>query len=225
MIDIQNISKSYWNGQSAIKALCGVSLQIAQGDFIALTGPSGCGKSTLIHLMGAMDTPDSGDILFQGRSITTSDDEKLTRFRRDHTGVVFQFFNLLPTLTVEENAMLPLILQQTPRKEARARAYEWLERVKIDHRHNHYPHQLSGGEMQRTAIARALVHRPALLLADEPTGNLDSKTGAQILDIFAQIAAEKMTTLILVTHDPGVAQIAPRHLHMTDGQIISDQLS
>lgn len=223
MIRICDIHKSYHNGETLVPALRGVSAQIAPGEFIAITGPSGCGKSTLLHLLGALDTPDCGDIFFRDTSIVTADDREQTRFRRTKIGIVFQFFNLLPTLTVLENTMLPLMLQKTPRHVAVARARELIEHTGLACRTHHYPHQLSGGEMQRTAIARALVHRPEVLLADEPTGNLDSKTGAQILSLFEQVASELNTTLILVTHSSEVAAAARRRITLCDGQIVSDE--
>ncbi|MDZ4743342.1 MAG: ABC transporter ATP-binding protein [Verrucomicrobiota bacterium] len=222
MIEIKNISKSYSNGENRVHALRGLSTQIAQGEFIAITGPSGCGKSTLLHLLGGLDVPDEGDITFHDESIVSGNDRSLTLFRRTHIGIVFQFFNLLPTLTVEENVLLPLMLKSIPHQEAVGRARELLTTVGMSSRHHHFPHQLSGGEMQRTAIARALIHRPAILLADEPTGNLDSKTGALILSLFQEIAGTGDTTLILVTHSPEVAACARRQIQMSDGQITSD---
>ncbi|MDL5053950.1 ABC transporter ATP-binding protein [Oscillatoria laete-virens NRMC-F 0139] len=222
MIEIRNVTKTYSDSGSGLPALRGVSAQFARGQFTAITGPSGCGKSTLLHLLGGMDRPDSGDILFEGGSLLTGDDKILSAYRLQKVGVVFQFFNLLPTLTALENAMLPLMLAQCPVSEARARARELLTRTGMVHRGNHYPHQLSGGEMQRTAIARALIHRPALVLADEPTGNLDSKTGAEILALFIDTVAAGGATLILVTHSAEVAAAAHRQIRMHDGQIIGD---
>jgi putative ABC transport system ATP-binding protein len=214
-----DLTKVYEGGEAPVPALRGVSVSVGAGEFVALTGPSGCGKSTLLHLCGAMDRPSSGDITFEGRSLRTLDDEELTRLRRSRIGFVFQFFNLLPTLTVAENIALPLMLDGASSGRAHGHALALAERVGVGHRLRHYPQQLSGGEMQRVAIARAVVHRPALLIADEPTGNLDSRNGERVLELLRELNAEMGVGMVLATHDADVASAAHRTLHMHDGVI------
>jgi ABC-type lipoprotein export system ATPase subunit len=181
-------------------------------------GPSGCGKSTLLHLCGAMDRPSAGRISFEQRDLTTLDDDTLTRLRRDRIGFVFQFFNLLPTLTLGDNIALPCLLGAMRPKDAEARARRLADRVGISHRLHHYPQQVSGGELQRAAIARALVHQPALLIADEPTGNLDSENGAIVLALLRELNDEMGVTILLATHAAEVAARAARVQHMRDGR-------
>ena len=201
-----------------------VSLTIKRHEFVAVVGPSGCGKSTLMHLVAGLDRPTAGEIVVDGLSLTTADDAQLTNFRRRQLGLVFQFFNLLPTMNVLENVSLPLLLQGVAPDEATARAEELLQLVGLTNRASHFVHQLSGGEQQRTAIARALVHRPSLLVADEPTGNLDTTSTSRVLDLLRQIACDQRTTLILVTHSPEVAAVATRHIELRDGRIVSDRM-
>jgi putative ABC transport system ATP-binding protein len=201
-----------------VVALAGVSLEVEQGDFVALMGPSGCGKSTLLHLCGAMDRPTEGTVHFDGRDLTTLSDDELTRLRRERVGFVFQFFNLLPTLTLGDNMMLPCLLGGMRESEARARARQLAERVGIAHRWNHYPQQVSGGEMQRAAIARALVHQPSLLVADEPTGNLDSDNGARVLGLLRELNSALGVTVLLATHAADVAALAKSVRRMRDGR-------
>ncbi len=211
MISLQKVSRYYQAGERSVHALEDVSLTIERHEFVAVVGPSGCGKSTLMHLVAGLDRPTAGEIVIDGLSLTTADDAQLTNFRRRQLGLVFQFFNLLPTMNALENVSLPLLLQGVAPDEATARAEELLQLVGLTNRASHFVHQLSGGEQQRTAIARALVHRPSLLIADEPTGNLDTTSTSRVLDLLRQIACEQRTTLILVTHSPEVAAVATRH--------------
>ncbi|MGE3276787.1 MAG: ABC transporter ATP-binding protein [Vicinamibacterales bacterium] len=219
LLDAHGLHKSYTSGDAAVHALRGVSLTLEAGEFVALMGPSGCGKSTLLHLCGAMDRPSSGRILLDGRDLAGLDDDRLTAVRRERVGFVFQFFNLLPTLTLADNIALPVLLAGGTARDAEARARELAARVGIGHRLDHYPQQVSGGEMQRAAIARALVHRPALLVADEPTGNLDSDNGATVMGLLAELNRETGVTILLATHAADVAAAAGRTLHMRDGQL------
>jgi putative ABC transport system ATP-binding protein len=209
------------SGDRSVHAVDGVSFKIARGEFVALTGPSGCGKSTLIHLMAGLDTPTSGELEVDGLALQNATDAELTDYRRRRLGLVFQFFNLLPTMNVIENVSFPLLLQGTARDEAERRAREALELVEMQARASHFVHQLSGGEQQRSAIARALVHRPSLLIADEPTGNLDSKSAEMIVRIFERIGREQLTTLIVVTHSEEVARAASRRIEMRDGKVVA----
>lgn len=213
-----DLHKTYVTGDARVSALAGVSLTLAAGDFVALMGPSGCGKSTLLHLCGAMDQPSSGEVTLEGRSLAGLNDDELTRLRRTRIGFVFQFFNLLPTLTLADNIALPCLLGGMPPRHAASRAAELAERVGIGHRLQHYPQQVSGGEMQRAAIARALAHRPALLIADEPTGNLDSENGARVLGLLAELNRETRTTVLLATHSAEVAAAAQRVRRLRDGR-------
>ena len=216
MIRLSQISRRY----GPIIALDGVSLEIAPCEFVAITGPSGCGKSTLMHLIGGLDQPTSGEIIVDGLALHTADDGALTDYRRRRLGIVFQFFHLLPTMTVLENVCLPLMLQGEPSRRARSRAEAVLELVGLSDRAGHLPHQLSGGQMQRTAIARALIHEPRVLLADEPTGNLDSANAGQVLELLQKIASQRRTTLLVVTHSDEVARLAARRIALRDGRII-----
>ena len=213
-----NLQKTYVTGEARVTALAGVSFDVAAGDFVALMGPSGCGKSTLLHLCGAMDRPTSGTLRLNDRDLSAMGDDELTRVRREQVGFVFQFFNLLPTLTVADNIALPCLLAGMKDQDAERRATALAERVGIAHRLRHYPQQISGGEMQRAAIARALVHQPALLVADEPTGNLDSENGANVLALIAELNQELNVTVVLATHATDVAAAAKRILRMKDGR-------
>jgi putative ABC transport system ATP-binding protein len=219
MLIAHDLSKTYTGGETPVPALRGVSFSVSAGECVALVGPSGCGKSTLLHLCGAMDRATSGQLVFDGRDLGTLNDEALTLVRRDRVGFVFQFFNLLPTLTLADNIMLPALLSGSSERDAEARARALAERVGIAHRLGHYPQQVSGGELQRAAIARALVHRPALLIADEPTGNLDSASGAAVLSLLVELNSEMHVTMLLATHAPDVAAAAHRTLRMRDGQL------
>lgn len=222
MIDITSLCKTYRSAAHPIPALREISLQIAAGEFIALVGASGSGKSTLLHCLGGLDRFDSGDILIHGRSLAGMNDAELTRLRRESIGFVFQFFHLMPTLTVRENVTLPSLLAGRRGAEVEKRAATLLEAVGLAERASHFPHQLSGGEMQRTAVARALVHQPALLLADEPTGNLDSTNSARVLELIRQLTASAGTTVVMVTHSREIAQGAGRIIRMKDGRIEPD---
>ncbi|MBV9127688.1 MAG: ABC transporter ATP-binding protein [Verrucomicrobia bacterium] len=204
-----------------VRALDDLSLEIAEKDFVAVTGPSGCGKSTLLHLLGGLDQPTSGELFVGDLALHSADDRALTRYRRHDLGIVFQFFNLLPTMNVLENVCLPRLLAGESPARIRPRALELLELVGLAHRTNHFVHQLSGGELQRTAIARALVHRPRLLLADEPTGNLDSQGAARVVEVFSRVAAAGLTTLLIVTHSEEVARAASRRIRLRDGRLES----
>jgi putative ABC transport system ATP-binding protein len=208
-----------------VHALAGVSLEIARREFVAIRGPSGCGKSTLIHLLAGLDHPTTGEIFVDDLALHTADDAALTQFRRRQVGLVFQFFNLLPTMNVLENISFPLLLQGVSPRESDERAAELIELVGLVNRSDHFLHQLSGGEQQRTAIARALVHRPSLLIADEPTGNLDSQSAASVMELLEKIGREAMTTLIVVTHSNEVAQAASRRIEMRDGRVVGDTAS
>ena len=200
-------------------ALRDVSLDIAPHSFCAVTGPSGCGKSTLLNLLGGLDQPTAGQITVDGLALHGAGEAELTAYRRARLGIIFQFFNLLPAMTAVENVELPLLLRGDPAKQARARAGEMLELVGLTPRADAFPHQMSGGEMQRAAVARALVHRPALVLADEPTGNLDSDNAARILELFQKIASQRLATLIMVTHSPEAAAAANRQIALMDGRL------
>jgi len=213
-----NLTKTYVTGDSRVTALAGVSFQMERGEFVALMGPSGCGKSTLLHLCGAMDRPSNGTLTLDDRDLASLGDDELTRVRREQVGFVFQFFNLLPTLTVSDNIALPCLLAGMKTDEAERRAGDLAARVGIAHRLTHYPQQISGGEMQRAAIARALIHRPALLVADEPTGNLDSENGANVLALISELNRELGVTVLMATHAADVAAVAGRTLRMKDGR-------
>ena len=220
MIELTEVSKIYRRGPEEILALKSIKLEIAAGEFVAISGKSGCGKSTLLHIIGALEPPSSGRVMVDGRDLAKLTDQELTLFRRDRVGVVFQSFNLLPLLTLEENVALPRVLQGLDYSRAREEAALWLQEVELSHRRSHKPHQVSGGEMQRAAIARALINRPAVLLADEPTGNLDSATAAQILELFSRLHRNWGQTVVLVSHAAEVAGYADRVLSMQDGVIL-----
>jgi putative ABC transport system ATP-binding protein len=213
------LTRRYKMGDAFVDALRGVDLTIARAEFVALVGPSGSGKSTVLNLIGGLDRPTSGQVWINGTELSASDERTLTRHRRQHVGFVFQSFNLLPRLTAEENVALPLMFSGVPEKERQARARALLERVGLGPRLTHRPTQLSGGEQQRVAIARALVGQPALLLADEPTGNLDTATGAEIMALLKELNQERGLTLLVVTHDPEVAAFADRIIRLRDGRI------
>jgi putative ABC transport system ATP-binding protein len=205
-----------------VRALAGVTLDVVRGDFVAIMGPSGSGKSTLLHLMGGLDAPSAGEITIEGTAISRMSDDEITIFRRRRVGFVFQFFNLLPTYTAEENVALPLLLDRRRPRDVRERVAAALEQVGIAHRRRHRPDELSGGEMQRVAIARALVIEPALILADEPTGNLDTRTGEQILDLIRDANQVRGCTVVLVTHEARAAAYGRRAVVLKDGAVVSD---
>jgi putative ABC transport system ATP-binding protein len=202
-----------------VAALAGIDLAVPRGEFTALVGPSGSGKSTLLNLIGGLDRPSSGEIRVDGLSLGSATEQQLVCHRRERVGFIFQSFNLLPTFTAVENVEAPMVLAEVPRTERRSRAANLLESVGLAQRTLHKPNELSGGEKQRVAIARALANRPALLLADEPTGNLDSKTGAAVLDLLCRLVRKGGLTLVMVTHDSDVASRADRIIHLRDGSI------
>src|SRR3984957_2021152 len=218
MIELKNVTRRYQQGENTVLGLDNVSLRMEPEECVAVTGESGSGKSTFLHLIGGLDRPDSGEVLVNGLALQIASDKELTRYRARDLGIVFQFFNLLPTLNVLENVSVPLEFQGVKFREASARAREMLRLVGMEKREHHFVHQLSGGEMQRTAIARALVHRPKVLLADEPTGNLDAANAEKVLEIFRQIVEERLTTLVVVTHSIEVAETAERRIHLRNGR-------
>ena len=222
VLEATDIHKSYERGDETVPVLNGLTVSLDAGSFTTLVGPSGCGKSTLLHICGAMDRPTSGAVRLEGESLDTLNDDGLTRVRRERVGFVFQFFNLLPTLTVEQNIGLPLLLKGRSVHSVANLSGQWAERVGISHRLNHFPSQLSGGEAQRVAIARAVIHQPALILADEPTGNLDSETGRTILDVLIDVNRDSGAAMLLATHDPAVAAAAGEVIEMRDGLITRD---
>ena len=219
MIRLVDVSKIYDGAGDRVTALAHVSLAIAPGEFVALMGPSGCGKSTLLHIIGGVDLPTSGEVWVDGLALPRLSDRALSQFRRDRVGIVYQFYNLLPTMSAWENAALPALLRGVPARVARDRAEERLGQVGMLHRKDHWPHELSGGEMQRVAIGRALVNGPAVLLADEPTGNLDSKAGREVLELLARLNAERGVTILLATHSQEAAAFARRIIHLRDGTV------
>ena len=219
LVELRDVHRTYRRGEETVRALRGVSLAVDAGDFLVVTGPSGSGKSTLLHIMAGLDRPSAGDVLLEGTSLSAMSDDDLTLRRRRGIGFIFQFFHLLPTLSATDNVGLPLLLDGLGGDEIRSRAGEALERVGLGHRRNHRPREMSGGEQQRVAIARALVIRPSLILADEPTGNLDSASGADILQILRDAPAEYGAAVVLVTHQPDAALPGERTLSMRDGLI------
>jgi ABC-type lipoprotein export system ATPase subunit len=219
MIRCIDVRKAYRQGENEIVALAGVSIDIPRGAFAAIMGPSGSGKSTLLHLMGGLDRPSGGELLVDGRLIGQMADDEVTLFRRTNIGFVFQFFNLLPTLTALENVTLPLVLDGRSKSEADQRAALLLEKVGLEERRHHLPEALSGGEIQRVAIARALAFNPPILLADEPTGNLDSKTGQDVLSLLRQINQERGSTVVMATHSQEAAHCADRTICLRDGRV------
>ena len=214
------VTRRYGDGESAVDALRGVTLEVPTGQFTAVMGPSGSGKSTLMHLLAGLDTPSAGTVEIGGEDITKMNDKQLTRLRRKHIGFVFQQFNLLPTLTAEENILLPLSI--AGRKPDKAELESLIARVGLDERRRHRPSQLSGGQQQRVAIARALISRPTVLFADEPTGNLDSASGAEILALLREAVELDGQTTLMVTHDPRAAAAADRVVFIGDGRIVAD---
>ena len=221
MITLTQVSKVF-EGKRKAKALENISLQVGRGELVAIVGPSGSGKSTLLNLIGGLDRPSSGTIAIEGQNLADLPDDDLTRVRRDKIGFIFQFFNLLPTLNCLENVALPLHLRRWTRPKIQERAKELLHMVQLDHRMDHLPDELSGGERQRVAIARALSVFPPILLADEPTGNLDTTTGAEILKLVHELHQRLNSTVLIVTHDAGVADQCQRVLKLRDGHIVED---
>ncbi len=224
MLEINNVTKIYKNGLMELTALRGVSFKITSGEFIAIMGPSGSGKSTMMHILGALDTPTSGSYFLDNQNVAKMSDDELADIRKNKIGFIFQAFNLLPRTTVLRNVMLPLIYADIPKNEREYRAMYALKSAGLTESHfAHLSNQLSGGQIQRVAIARALVNNPSLILADEPTGNLDSKTGEIVLNTFKKLNQEEGRTIILITHEQEVAEHANRIIHFKDGLIISDK--
>jgi putative ABC transport system ATP-binding protein len=222
MIHMKGIRKKYDNGRVSVLALRGIDLDIGGNEYVAVVGPSGSGKSTLMNILGCLDTPSEGEYELSGDEVAKLDRNQLAEIRNKHVGFVFQNFNLLPYASALENVELPLLFGGVPAKERRDRATAMLERVQLGDRLDHKPTELSGGQMQRVAIARALVNRPAMVLADEPTGNLDSASGKAIVEIFAELHASGQT-IVMITHDQGMAKLASRVVQIRDGQIVEDR--
>lgn len=214
-----NVTKTYRQGDNPVVALDHITLNISKGEFIAITGKSGCGKSTLINIIGGLDSPDQGQVMIDGEDLSGMDDHRLTLFRRNRVGIIFQFFNLLPILTLEENIALPHLLKEGTNS-LREKIDHLLNEMDLYQRRHHKPHELSGGEMQRVAICRALINDPDLILADEPTGNLDSASGRQVLEILRRLRDEQGKTILLVTHSPEGAAMADRVMRMKDGRLL-----
>ena len=219
MIRCMDVTKVYRQGDNQVTALAGISVDIAAGEFAIIMGPSGSGKSTLLHLLGGLDRPTRGEILVDGRIISQMADDDVTLFRRTKIGFVFQFFNILPTLTAAENVMLPFILDGRPRADAVRRSEMLLAKVGLGERESHLPEEMSGGEIQRLAIARALAFDPPILLGDEPTGNLDSKTGESIMQLLRRVNQQERCTVVLVTHNQEAARYGDRVIYLRDGLI------
>jgi putative ABC transport system ATP-binding protein len=224
MIEVKNLSKIYGSGEARVTALENVNLTINQGQFVAVMGPSGCGKSTLLHLIGGLDRPTGGTVSIEGQDISKMSDNALTELRRRKMGFIFQFFNLIPVLDAVENTALPLILDGKKPEDARNTAKGWLARNKLEDRGSHRPNELSGGQQQRVAISRAMVADPVIVLADEPTGNLDSRSGDEIAGVLRKVVSDWGRTVLMVTHDPRIAAYADRIIFLKDGKVVDDTL-
>jgi putative ABC transport system ATP-binding protein len=219
IVETENLSRIYGSGEAEVRALDGVSLHVDTGEFVAVMGPSGCGKSTLLHMIGGLDHPSGGWVKIEGQDLSSLNDDALTDLRREHIGFIFQFFNLIPTLTALDNTALPLVLGGTKPAEAQVTAKEWLEKLEVADRSTHRPEELSGGQRQRVAIARSLVTDPTLILADEPTGNLDSKAAQEFAVLLREIVDRWERSILLVTHDPRISSYADRIIYLKDGRI------
>lgn len=224
MMELVEVTKTYQQGSRTVNAVRGVSLSVSAGEFVSIMGPSGSGKSTLLHLFGALDTPTTGEVFFQGESLQKMSDRQRSLLRRNRIGFVFQFFNLIPTLRADENVALPLLLGGVRRSKALKQGQAALDRVMIAHRAGHFPEQMSGGEMQRVAIARALVTEPEAVMCDEPTGNLDSQTSQEILELLRGVPEPGKRSLVMVTHDRNAAGYGDRLVQIRDGRIASQEL-
>ena len=224
LIQTENLTKIYGSGETAVTALDHVGIQVNEGEFVAVMGPSGCGKSTLLHLLGGLDRPSEGRVGIDGTAIADMKDDDLTKLRRKRIGFVFQFYNLIPVLTAVENAALPVTLDGVKPAEAKKRAAEWLTRFGLGDRLASRPDQLSGGQQQRVAVARALVAEPALILADEPTGNLDTRSGDEIAGLLRDVTKKYGRTVVMVTHDPRIAAYADRIIFLKDGKVVDETL-
>jgi putative ABC transport system ATP-binding protein len=223
LIQLEKVTKNYRIGDETVRALAGVSLEVAEGEFVALVGPSGSGKSTMLHVIGGLDSPSSGGVIVAGSNLSQASDNQLSSYRNRSVGFVFQTFNLHPTLNALENVALPLVFSGIPHRRRLEAARQALEEVGLAARAEHRPNQLSGGERQRVSIARALVAGPKIILADEPTGNLDSKTGERIVELLLRLNQERNITTVLVTHDLDIAARAPRIISMRDGSIVDER--
>jgi putative ABC transport system ATP-binding protein len=219
IVETENLTRIFGSGEAQVVALDSVSLHVTTGEFVAVMGPSGCGKSTLLHMIGGLDRPTGGVVKIEGKDLNKMNDDELTDLRREHIGFIFQFFNLIPTLTALDNTALPLVLGGTRPGEAQAKATEWLEKLEVADRSTHRPDELSGGQRQRVAIARSLVTDPSLILADEPTGNLDSKAAEDFAALLRETVDRWGRSILLVTHDPRISSFADRIIYMTDGRI------
>lgn len=222
ILETKNLCKTYGEGDTLVKALDNVSFSVEQGEFIAIVGPSGSGKSTLLHILGGVDVPTSGEVIINGTKISDLDETALAIFRRRQIGLIYQFYNLIPILTVEENLTLPLLLDG--RKPDRKQIEMLVEKLGLENRLNHLPNELSGGQQQRVSIGRALLNSPALLLADEPTGNLDSENSKEIIKLLRQFNKENKQTVIIITHDERIALSADRVIEINDGKILRDEV-
>jgi putative ABC transport system ATP-binding protein len=222
IVRTKNLEKVYEKGRNKVYALRKVNLSVEQGDYISVRGPSGSGKSTLLHMLGCLDKPTSGQVIIDSVDVTKLDGGDLSKIRRDKVGFIFQSYNLLPILNAVENVELPMECKGVPKDERRKKAEKLIERVGLSERKNHRPDELSGGEKQRVAIARALANEPAIILADEPTGNLDSETGERIVELLGKLNNELGTTIIVVTHDDRIASLAKRKISLRDGKITED---
>ena len=223
VIETSKLQKKYVTDTVETTALAGVDIRIAQGEFVAIMGPSGCGKSTLLNILGMLDAPTAGSLKFMGKEVAAATERQRANLRKENLGFIFQSFNLIDELTVQENIELPLFYQGLPKAEIKQRAEAAMERVGIAHRRNHFPQQLSGGQQQRVAIARAVLGRPSLILADEPTGNLDSQHGREVMNLLSELN-EDGATIVMVTHSPSDAEYAHRTINLLDGQVITERI-
>jgi putative ABC transport system ATP-binding protein len=221
VVECRNLRKSYILGEIRVDALRGINMKINRGEMISIMGPSGCGKTTLLNIIGSLDNPSSGQVLLEGSDISRASEQQLTDIRRKSVGFIFQFYNLLPVLTAVENVELPMLIAGIPKKERVQRANELLEKVDLLRRKDHKPDELSGGERQRVAIARSLANRPTILLADEPTGDLDTESGQAVLSLLKEVNETENQTVIMVTHDSNIAKQANRIFHIKDGMVSS----
>ncbi|MFB0545215.1 MAG: ABC transporter ATP-binding protein [Asgard group archaeon] len=223
VVETVNLKKDYILGKTKVQALRGVDFKLYKGDMAVIMGPSGCGKSTFLNMIGALDIPTEGEVYIDGVNVTKLNDKQVTELRRYKLGFIFQFYNLIPVLTALENVELPMLIAKKPKKDRQERAKELLETVGLGDRLHHRPDELSGGEQQRVSIARALANDPSLILADEPTGDIDTKTGAEIIELMSRINKEQGTTFLLVTHDPSVGKIGNRIIRFRDGVIEGEE--
>lgn len=224
ILDVRDLTKAFLMGQESVQALKGINFSVTAGEFVSITGQSGSGKSTLMNLIGCLDVPTSGSYFINSQDVAQMDADQLASIRNKKIGFVFQKFHLLPDMTALDNVALPALYAGVKEEAARKLAYEKLKIVELEHRVDHYPYQLSGGQQQRVAIARALINNPSIILADEPTGNLDSKTGQAIMNLFKHLNEQDNVTIIMVTHEPDIAQLTKRIITLIDGLIISDKI-